>query len=477
MSYNILIVEDEKNQATIISKNLSQKGFNTVIAGTRTDALRSFSEGRFDLVLTDYKLPDGNGFEIMTEIKKRNPEIIFVVMTAFGDVETSVKCLKNGASDFLTKPIDLNELEKIVFKLLQNKMLVEEVAQLRRDIETAYSARNICGTSELLTAQISRAVKAAPTDATILIYGESGTGKELFANLIHYNSERKNKPFIKVNCSAIPAELIESELFGHTKGSFTGAYANKTGKFEAADGGTIFLDEIGELPLNMQVKLLRVIQEREVEPVGSNVMRKINVRFLFATNRDLASAVKERQFREDLYYRVNTITINLPPLRERKCDIPLLAKYFINRHNGLLNRSVLNISSDAMDALIKHSWPGNIRELQNVIENTMVLMNEREDTIYLRSLPESVLSAEAGSIGPQAPDGEHEKSFEKVLLQYLEKAYSNQEKVDISAFFDAREKAALEWAIKKMGGTKTDIAKFFCIDEKTVRYKIKKHDL
>lgn len=477
MKYNILIVEDEKNQAMIISKNLSQKGFDTVIASGRADALRAFSEGRFDLVLTDYKLPDGTGFEVMTEIKKINPELIFIVMTAFGDVETSVKCLKNGASDFLTKPIDLNELEKIIFKLLQNKMLIEEVAQLRRDIETTYSARNICGTSELLTAQISRAVKAAPTDSTVLIYGESGTGKELFANLIHYNSERRNKPFVKVNCSAIPAELIESELFGHIKGSFTGAYANKVGKFEAADGGTIFLDEIGELPLNMQVKLLRVIQEREIEPVGSNVMRKINVRFLFATNRDLASAVKERQFREDLYYRVNTIQINLPALRERKCDIPLLAKYFINRHNGLLNRSVLNISSDAMDALIKHSWPGNIRELQNVIENTMVLMNEREDTIYVRNLPESILIPEAGSTDPQVLGGEPEKLFEKILFQYLEKAYSNQEKIDISAFFEAKEKAAIEWAIKKMEGTKTEIAKFFCVDEKTIRYKMKKYDI
>ena len=475
MKYNILIVEDEKNQATIISKNLSHNGFNAVMTHTKASALKSFSEGRFDLVLTDYKLPDGNGFEVITEIKKMNPEILFVVMTAFGDVEMSVKCLKNGASDFLAKPIDLNELEKIIFKLLQNRMLIEEVTQLRRDVETMYSAHNICGTSEILTSQISRAVKVAPSDSNVLIYGESGTGKELFANLIHYNSERKKKPFVKVNCSAIPADLIESELFGHVKGSFTGAYCDKTGKFESADGGTIFLDEIGELPLNLQVKLLRVIQEREIEPVGSNVSRKINVRYLFATNRDLAAAVKEKQFREDLYYRINTIRIALPALRERKSDIPLLTKYFMNKYNVSLKRNVREISSEAMDVLIKHSWPGNIRELQNVIENTMVLMSDREETIYVRNLPENIaasISHNANGPGENAGD-----ELDKKLTEHLETVYAANGKIDIGAFFDLREKAALNWALKKMNGTKTEIARFFGIDEKAVRYKLKKYNI
>lgn len=478
MKYNILIVEDEKNQSLIISKSLIENGFNTIIAGNMTEALKVLAGERIDLVLTDFKLPDGNGLDVINEIKKINPEIFFVVMTAFGDVETSVKCLKSGASDFLTKPIDLCELEKIIFKLLKNKMLVEEVNQLRRDIESLYSAENICGTNEKLTSQIARALKVASVDSNVLIYGESGTGKELFANLIHYNSDRKNKSFVKVNCSAIPAELIESELFGHDKGSFTGAYYDKIGKFESADGGTIFVDEIGELPLNMQVKLLRVIQEREIEPVGSNSARKINVRFLFATNRDLSLAVKERQFREDLYYRINTISINLPALRERKSDIPLLAKYFIKKYNKSLKRNVSEISSDALDSLIKYSWPGNIRELQNIIENTMVLLNEHDEIIYVRNLPENIIRRHPdGEADRPVKDNSSAEAVENTIREHIEKVYSEHGRIDIGAFFDKNEKKILEWALKKMNGTKTEIAKFFCIDEKTVRYKLKKYDL
>lgn len=477
MKYNILIVEDEKNQANLISKILTKKGFNTYVANSKRDAVRIASDSRIDLALTDFKLPDGDGFEVLTEIKAINPDVIFIVMTAFGDVETAVKCLKNGAGDFLTKPIEPDELEKIIFRLLQHRILVEEVNQLRRDVESHFSAQNILGTSERLSAEIKKAVKVAPTDSNVLIYGESGTGKELFANLIHYNSERRGKPFIKVNCSAIPADLLESEFFGHTKGSFTGAYADKAGKFEAADGGTLFLDEIGELPMSLQAKLLRVIQEREFEPVGTHVTRKVNVRLIFATNRDLKKAIAEKSFREDLYYRINTIMINLPALRERKEDIPLLVKFFINNYNASLKRGVKEISSDARDVIVKYSWPGNIRELQNVIENTMVLIGGGADTIYVRDLPESVLSSGGVRNRENSNEAAAGNSLEDIIASRLEKAYSEGGKVNIIEFCDGLEKIAVKWANERMNGKKAEIARFFDIDEKSVRNKLKKFDL
>ncbi|MEZ7891734.1 MAG: sigma-54 dependent transcriptional regulator [Candidatus Wallbacteria bacterium] len=473
MKYNILIVEDEKNQAELIAKILAKKGFNSIIANTLGDALSAVTQNRIDLVLTDYKLPDGDGFGVITRIKNLNPEVLFVVMTAFGDVEIAVKCLKAGASDFLAKPINLNELEKIIFRLLQNKILIEEVNQLRRDVEILYTPQSICGTSERLTAQISKALKVANSDSNVLICGESGTGKELFTNLIHYNSDRKNKSFIKVNCSAIPVELMESELFGHLKGAYTGAYADKIGKFEAADGGTLFLDEIGELPVNLQAKLLRVLQEKEIEPIGANHSKKINVRMIFATNKDLEKAILNNEFREDLYYRISTITLNLPPLRDRKEDIPLLLKYFINKYNEKLKRNIKEFSSDAVDALIKYSWPGNIRELQNIIENTMVLMNEHDETIYTRNLPEKIYNTLNNLV-----EREKELSgFEKIINEYLEKSHSENRNVNIGDFLDNIEKIALIWAANKTGGIKTEMARFFEIDEKSIRNKLKKYNL
>ncbi|HNY13096.1 MAG TPA: sigma-54 dependent transcriptional regulator, partial [Candidatus Wallbacteria bacterium] len=294
------------------------------------------------------------------------------------------------------------------------------------------------------------------------------------ANLIHYNSSRKNKTFIKINCSAIPVDLIESELFGHMKGSFTGAFADKVGKFEAADGGTLFLDEIGELPLNLQAKLLRVIQEREIEPIGSNISKKINVRLLFATNRNLDEAIKNKEFREDLYYRVNTISLNLPPLRERRDDIAILLKFFINKYNTVLKRNIREVSSDALDILIKYSWPGNIRELQNIIENTMVLMSDQDDVIYIRNLPEKIIDHENNS-GGLLKDGN--SSFEGIVSAYLEKAYAAGENVDIGDFLDSVEKIAMKWAAEKTGGVKTDMARFFGIDEKSIRNKFKKYNI
>jgi len=475
LKHNIMVVEDEKNQADLITKILNKKGFNAAAANTKADALKMFSAGRIDLVLTDFKLPDGNGLEIINEIRKLNPEVAIIVMTAFGDIETAVKCLKSGAGDFLSKPVDLNELERIIFKLLQTRILIEEVSQLRRDVETLYSAGNICGTNERLTAEIGKAIKVAPTDSNVLINGESGTGKELFANLVHYNSSRKNKTFIKINCSAIPADLIESELFGHMKGSFTGAFADKIGKFEAADGGTLFLDEIGELPQNLQAKLLRVIQEREIEPIGSNATKKINVRLLFATNRDLEKAIKNKEFREDLYYRVNTISLNLPPLRERRDDIASLLKFFINKYNAVLKRSIREVSSDALDILIKYSWPGNIRELQNIIENTMVLMSASDEVIYIRNLPEKII--DGGSRAGSGTSGDHGASFESMVSARLEKAYAAGETVDIGELLDGVEKIAMKWAAEKTGGVKTDIARFFGMDEKSVRNKFKKYNI
>lgn len=471
MKHNIMVVEDEKNQAELIASILGRKGFATFVAGSRAEAAALLAQNRIDLVLTDYRLPDGSGLDVIADVKKSSPETSFVVITAYGDVETAVSCLKNGATDFLSKPVDLAVLEKIIFKILQTRTLVEEVARLRRDLSEEYSAENICGTSEKLAAEIRKAIKVARTDAGVLILGESGTGKEIFANLIHYNGERRDRPFIKVNCSAIPAELIESELFGHTKGSFTGAYANKTGKFEAADGGTLFLDEIGELPFALQAKLLRVLQEREIEPVGSNRPKKIDVRLIFATNRDLESAMQNKEFREDLYYRVSAITISLPPLRERREDIPLLAKYFMNKFNDRFKRSVRQISSDALDALVKYGWPGNIRELQNVIENTMVLMSENDETIYLANLPEKISGRPAG------PASVNEDSCGSGIVAELEKAFREGRTAELGELMDMFDRAAITWCLEKFKGKKTDVARFLQIDEKSVRNKIKKYGL
>jgi len=474
MKHNIMIVEDEKNQAELISRILTQKGFLTFIAGTRAEATEILSHNRIDLVLTDFCLPDGTGLDVIADIKKSSPETAFVVITAYGDVETAVKCLKNGASDFLSKPIDLLVLEKIIFKILQTKTLVEEVARLRRDLSVEYSAENICGTNEKLTAEIQKAIKVARTDAGVLILGESGTGKEIFANLIHYNGDRRDRPFIKVNCSAIPAELIESELFGHVRGSFTGAYANKTGKFEAADGGTLFLDEIGELPFALQAKLLRVLQEREIEPVGSNKPKKIDVRMVFATNRNLESAMRKKEFREDLYYRIGAISINLPPLRERRDDIPLLVKYFMKKYNERFKRNVMEISSDALDYLLKYDWPGNIRELQNVIENTMVLMSETDEVIFSRNIPDKVHGKK--NLDENAGDNGLTDSEAK-LVAVLESALKEGKTVEFGGVMDRLDSAAIAWCLEKFNGKKTDVARFLQMDEKSVRNKIKKYNL
>ncbi len=476
MKYNVLIIEDEKNQAELISKILSKKGFNALAAASKKAALEAVSKNRIDLILCDYKLPDATGLDVIKEIGGINPEITIIVMTAFGDVDIAVSCLKNGAADFLTKPLDLEELDRVIFKLLRNKMLVEEVNQLRRDVQSAYSAQNICGTNPKFMNEVQKAVKASQTASSVLIRGESGTGKEVFANLIHYNSDRKNMAYIKVNCSAIPEDLIESELFGHLKGSFTGAYSEKIGKFEAADGGTLFLDEIGEMSMGMQAKVLRAIQEREIEPVGSLKPKKINVRLIFATNIDLETAVKNQKFREDLYYRINAITISLPPLRERKEDIALLLKYFINKFNVSLGRAVKEISSDALDRLIKYPWPGNIRELQNIVENTMVLMNPEDDAIYSRNLPEKITSHKI----PGAHHGpEGIQDINSAINSMLDNIYDSGKTLDIGNFIDGLEKNMIEWAVDKMkgSGVRTRTAAFFEINEKSVRNKIEKYDI
>ncbi len=475
MKYNILIIEDEKNQAELISKILTKKGFETSSAQSKKAALEALSSGRFDLILTDYKLPDATGLDIIKEVKAINPEITIIVMTAFGDVDIAVSCLKAGASDFLTKPLDLGELDRVIFKLLKNKMLIEEVKQLRRDIESGYSAESICGTSPRLMEEVQKSIKAARTATSILIRGESGTGKEVFANLIHYNSERKDMAFIKINCSAIPAELIESELFGHMKGSFTGAHAEKIGKFEAADGGTLFLDEIGEMSTAMQAKLLRAIQEREIEPVGSIKPRKIDVRLIFATNVNLETAVAEQKFREDLYYRINTVTINLPPLRDRKEDIALLAKYFINKFNKSLNTNIKEISSEALDRLIKYPWPGNIRELQNIIENTMVLMERTDEIIYLRNLPEKIADYKLSG----ADQADDYIKIKAAITDLLDKNYAQNKNFNIGLFLDEIDKYMIKWAVDKMKGTgvKSRAADFFELNEKSVRNKIDKYNI
>ncbi len=468
MKYNILIIEDEKNQAELLSEYLEGKGFNCFVAFRVSEARVKLEENRIDLVITDYRLPDGNGYEIIKEFKSFNPQLFFIVITAYGDIDIAVKCLKAGARDFLNKPVNIVELEELVYKILKNKMLVEEVDRLRRDIGIQYDPNQLCGTDKNFMLQIKKAVKLAQTDTTVLINGESGTGKELFANLLHYNSSRRDKSFIKVNCSAIPENLVESELFGYKKGSFSGAYKDKQGKFEAADGGTLFLDEIGELPIQVQGKLLRVIQEKEYDAIGSNVPVKTDVRLICATNKNLQEEIVNNNFREDLYYRINTVILNLPPLRKRKGDLNLLIRLFISKFNKKFNRKISELSSEALDVLMKYSWPGNVRELKNIIENVIVLLDEDQEIIYLRDFPENIINYKIKN----DPFTEMKEN----IIKYLEHRRYNDECVDYSELMNSIDEIIMKWGMKEMDGVKSKLARFLKLDEKSIRYKLKKID-
>jgi DNA-binding NtrC family response regulator len=369
----ILIVEDEAKMRRLLELNLGDDGFTTLSAGDAETGLKFLREESVDLVLTDLKLPGMGGLDFLQAVKQINPAMPVVVMTAYGSVETAVDAMKRGASDYVLKPFSLAEMRMVVHKELDVQQLRQENRSLREALGKRYQHPNVVAQSPKMQEVLATVERVAPTNSTVLLGGESGVGKDLVARAIHEKSRRASGPFIKINSTAIPENLIESELFGYEKGAFTGATTSKPGKFELADKGTIFLDEIGDIPLATQVKLLRVLQEREFERLGGTRLIKVDVRLIAATNRDLRAALEEGTFREDLYYRLNVVPIDIAPLRERKEDIPELTKLFIARFSGDSGKGITGISPDALQVLTAYHWPGNVRELQNVIERACAL--------------------------------------------------------------------------------------------------------
>ena len=390
----ILIVDDEKIQRESLSGFLIKKGYKTFLAESAERAMEIISGKMIDIVFTDYKMGGKNGLELLREIKQLNPEISVVLMTAFGKIEDAVQVMKSGAYDYLTKPIDLDEVEIIIRNLAEIKNLKRENEQLRERLRDKSRFGNIITGSPLVQQALSIAARAAKSKTSVLIRGESGTGKELVAQAIHYASPRAQKPLVTVNCAAISQNLLESELFGHEKGAFTGAVQQKAGLVEQADGGTLFLDEVGDIPMPVQVKLLRFLQFGEFQHVGDTKTRKVDVRLISATNRNMEEMIQDGQFREDFYYRLNVIHVEIPPLRQRKEDIPLLIDFFIKKYAAQNEKDITRISSEALDILMKYDYPGNIRELENLIERMVVLsrggMITRDElpTQLYRAIPE-----------------------------------------------------------------------------------------
>ena len=384
----ILIVDDEAPSREALSLLLKSAGYEITGAGTGLEAFELLAGRSFDIIITDLFLPDLNGIDILKKAKSLSPITEVILITGHASAETAVQAMKEGAFDYITKPLNLDELRLIIDKALEKRRLLNENVYLKKQLRDKFEFANIIGNSPAMQKVFNRMKRIIKTDSTVLIMGESGTGKEIVAKAIHFNGHRKDKPFIAVHCGAIPENLLESELFGHTKGAFTGAVRDKIGKFEAADQGTIFLDEIGTMPMHLQTKLLRVLQEQEVERIGSNRSIKLDVRVVSATNQNLEEDVKTGNFRDDLFYRLNVIPLNLPPLRERREDILPLVKHFLHKNCKEMKRPMMSLAKEALEALELYHWPGNVRELENIVERTVALTEGNQ--IILDDLPSAI---------------------------------------------------------------------------------------
>ncbi len=448
----ILIVDDERVQCEMLAGFLRKQGYRPDTAENGRIALEKFKIGSFDLVLTDQRMPEMEGLQLLKEIKRLNPETVVVIMTAFGSVSSAVAAMKEGAYDYLTKPIDLDELLLLIHRIEKEINLRRENRLLREQLREKFKVDFIVSNSRPMEQALNLVGRVAPSQATVLILGESGTGKELIARAIHYASPRAEKPFIKVNCAALPETLLESELFGHEKGAFTGAVAKRIGRFEQADQGSIFLDEIGDLSLPLQMKLLRVLQEKEFERVGSNQTIKVDVRVIAATNRNLEEAIKKGTFREDLYYRLNVVTITLPPLRERKEDIPLLIEHFLKKYSAQNKKEVVGLSKEAHELLRQYDYPGNVRELENIIERAVVLCPGK--IITVNELPLNIR--------------------EYNLAEFYEK---DQQGRSLPKMLEDIERQMISKALKNNDGVQTRAAAELGISERVLRYKMKKYGL
>jgi two-component system, NtrC family, response regulator AtoC len=456
----VLIVDDEPNLRKILSAQLTRDGYDVMIAEDGEQGLSMLKEHHIDMVITDLKMPKVDGMTLLKEALREDPELPVVMITAHGTVDTAVEALKSGAFDYLTKPFDKDEVRQIVAKALKTKEL--SGAEASQTGATAADARfGIIGTSPGIADLYAVLERVADTPTTVLITGESGTGKELVARALHDHSSRKDKPFIKVNCAAIPKELIESELFGYERGAFTGAVNSKPGRFELANGGTLFLDEIGEIPVEMQVKLLRALQESEFERVGGIKTIRVDVRLVAATNRDLKKLIANGSFREDLFYRLNVVPIRLPALRERATDIPILVGHFLTKFNDRLKKQVGGVDPGAMDVLCNYSWPGNIRELENVVERAVLFCDAQK--VRVEDLPPEVRGGPAVPISFPPPDTNLDAALagEGGLKEHVKVAMSKLERELVSR------------ALAQTNGNVTHAARLLKISRKGLQLKMK----
>ena len=446
----ILVVDDEESIRMMLRAVLEEEGYEIIEAADGPEAVKAVEQNPLDLILLDIRMTTMDGIETLTEIRKISPFVPVLMMTAYATVKTAVEALKAGAFEYLAKPLDIEELKILVQKALEYYRLREENLTLKERLGSRFDFSRIIGKGRKMKELFDFLAQVAPSEATVLILGESGTGKELVANAIHHNSPRTQQPFVKVACAALPETLLESELFGHEKGAFTGAIARREGRFQAAHRGTIFLDEVGEMSPAIQTKLLRVLQEREFEPVGSSRTAKVDVRVIAATNKDLGKEIKEGRFREDLFYRLNVIPIHLPPVRERKEDIPALANHFLSLYREKNKKEIKEISPKALDLLIRHDWPGNIRELENCLERAVIVA--RGELLAPADLPPAIQNLPAGKEDAEIP---------------FPAGISLQE----------AEKALILKTLEDTGGNRSRAAEILGINRRTLQMKLKEYGM
>jgi DNA-binding NtrC family response regulator len=452
---NVLLIDDSPDILSNVSEYLKIEGYNVDTCSDGIEGISMIDRKFYDIVLSDLKMPAVDGMKVLEYVKKNSPDSVCVILTGYGTIKNAVEAIQLGAFDYLTKPVKMNELVITINKALEHRNLKRENVNLRNQLKKKYKFENIIGDSEKMQKVFETVEKVADTDSTILILGESGTGKELIAKAIHYNSYRREGPFIPVNCAAIPGELLESELFGHEKGAFTNAIRTRIGRFELANGGTLFLDEIGDMNPNLQSKLLRVLQERQFERIGGIKPIETDIRVLSATHRDLKKAIHQKKFREDLYYRLNVIPIEVPPLREHKSDIPLLAHHFIKHFSKSKKKEMKGIANEALQRLMEYDWPGNVRELENLIERITILSDH--DMIALDDLPEKI---------QPPPEAGHSKHFE-----------IPEEGLSLETAVSEFEKQLILQALNKTGWVKNKAAQLLHLNRTTLIEKIKRQNL
>ena len=465
----ILVADDEESMRWVLSKALRKKGFSVDLARDGTEALRLIRENPYEMAILDIKMPGMTGLELLDRVRELRQELLVVIMTAEASMKNAVEAMKRGAYDYITKPFDLDVIDAIIEKVNRAREMTSQVTLLKEELKDRYQLeKNIIGNSAVMREVYKTIGKVAPSDITVLIEGESGTGKELVARAIHFNSRRIGRPFVAINCAAIPRDLLESELFGYEKGAFTGALERKAGKFEQANGGSIFLDEIGDMPLDLQAKILRVLQEKEITRTGGNQNIPVDVRIIAATNQNMEERVREKLFREDLYYRLNVVPIHLAPLRERKVDIPLLVDYFLKMSCAELDLPLRTCSPEAMKLLVKHSWPGNIRELENTIKRAVILC---PDPFLTEADFPVLVSPRAGTAAVV-----EERSLEALVDLKLRECFAHMERMETgdiySVVLQQVERPLICFVLEKTRFNQVKAADILGINRNTLRKKI-----